>query len=308
MHFNKLDLNLLVALDHMLTLKSVSRASERMSLTQSAMSNALTRLRTYFDDPLLVQVGRRMELTPRAQAMQHSVRDILVRIEATVATDLTFDPSQSTRDFRIILSDFTMSTLMPRVLELADRVSSSIRFQFLPQVESPYQAIEKGDADVLVAPAPLTSPEHPSEYLFSEEYVCITCASSRHHGEPMTMERYAGARHVKMEPTTGAATFEQQWLEKKGIHRDISLTSYTFASLPQLILGSDRIATVHKHMALQYQSLIGVDIHPLPFDMPLLEERIQWHAYRDQDPGIRWLTDLMQSAASSMSSSHLSSP
>ncbi|WP_110674224.1 MULTISPECIES: LysR family transcriptional regulator [Salinicola] len=302
MHFNKLDLNLLVALDHMLTLKSVSRAAERMNLTQSAMSNALTRLRSYFDDPLLVQVGRRMELTPRAQAIKHSVRDILVRIEATVATDLTFDPSQSTRDFRIILSDFTMSTLMPKVLELADNESSSIRFQLLPQIESPYRAIEKGEADVLIAPGALTSADHPSEHLFSEEYVCITCAHSRHHGRLMTMERYTESRHVQMVPTRGGATFEQQWLAQRGIHRDIALTSYTFASLPQLISGSERVATVHKHLALRYRDHVAIDIHPLPFDMPLLEERIQWHAYRDQDPGIRWLTDLMHRAASSMSS------
>ncbi|MGQ7246334.1 LysR family transcriptional regulator [Halomonas sp. V046] len=297
MHFNKLDLNLLVALDHMLTLKSVSRAAERMNLTQSAMSNALTRLRSYFDDPLLVQVGRRMELTPRAQAMKHSVRDILVRIEATVDTDLVFDPSQSTRDFRIILSDFTMTALMPRVLELADAESSSLNFQLLPQVESPHQAIEKGDADVLIAPAPLTSPEHPSAHLFSESYVCITCSRSRHHGKSMTLERYTAARHVQMIPTTGAATFEQQWLEGLGIFRDIALKSYTFASLPHLVVNSDRIATVHRHLAQQYQSILPIEIHSLPFDVPVLEERIQWHAYRDQDPGIRWLTDLMRRAS-----------
>lgn len=297
MHFNKLDLNLLVALDQMLALKSVSQAAERMNLTQSAMSNALTRLRRYFDDPLLVQVGRRMELTPRAQAMQHSVRDILVRIEATVSTDILFDPRRSTRSFRIILSDFIMSTLIPRVLELTDLESSGVSFKFLPQIESPYLAIEKGDADLLVAPAPFTSHEHPSEHLFSEKYVCITCAKSRHHDQAMTLERYSGARHVKMVPPTGADTFEQQWIEKFGIKRDIALTSYTFASLPHLIVGSDRIATVHKHLAEACSTSLPIDIHPLPFDIPILEERIQWHAYRDQDPGIRWLTGIMKRAA-----------
>ena len=70
MRFKRLDLNLLVALDLMLRLQSISRAAEQMNMSQSAMSNALTRLRQYFDDPLLVQVGRRLELTPRAEAMQ----------------------------------------------------------------------------------------------------------------------------------------------------------------------------------------------------------------------------------------------
>ena len=84
MRFKKLDLNLLVALDHMIELRSVSAAADKMFMSQSAMSNALTRLRDYFDDPLLVQVGRRMEVTPRAEAMRPAIRDILVRIEATI--------------------------------------------------------------------------------------------------------------------------------------------------------------------------------------------------------------------------------
>ena len=85
MRFQNLDLNLLSALDKLLRLRSVSRAADEMSITQSAMSNALNRLRQYFDDPLLVQVGRKMVLTPRAEGLAGPVRDILVRIEATVA-------------------------------------------------------------------------------------------------------------------------------------------------------------------------------------------------------------------------------
>ncbi|WNL42586.1 LysR substrate-binding domain-containing protein [Halomonas sp. PAMB 3264] len=238
-----------------------------------------------------------MELTPRAQSMKHSVRDILVRVEATVSTDILFDPSQSTRKFRIILSDFVMSTLIPRVLELIDIKSTGISFSFLPQIETPHLAIEKGDADLLVAPEPLLSTEHPNEHLFNERYVCITCAQSRHHGQEMNLARYCGARHVKMVPSTGAATFEQKWVEKLGIERDIALTSYTFSSLPHLIMGSDRIATVHEQLAETYKESLPIDIHPLPFDIPMLEERIQWHAYRDQDPGIQWLVEMMRRAA-----------
>jgi LysR family transcriptional regulator, nod-box dependent transcriptional activator len=81
MRFNRLDLNLLVALDHLLHLRSVSGAAERLNMTQSAMSNALLRLRQYFDDDLLVKVGRRLELTPRGEALKDAVRDVLVRVE-----------------------------------------------------------------------------------------------------------------------------------------------------------------------------------------------------------------------------------
>ena len=76
----------------MLRLRSISRAAEQMNMSQSAMSNALTRLRQYFDDQILVQVGRRLELTPRAEAMQDAVRDILVRVDAAISSESEFDP------------------------------------------------------------------------------------------------------------------------------------------------------------------------------------------------------------------------
>ena len=84
MRFNKLDLNLLVALDAMLAERSISKAAERLHLSQSAMSNALARLRDYFDDELLVQVGRKLELTPRAETLKESVRDVLVRVDSAI--------------------------------------------------------------------------------------------------------------------------------------------------------------------------------------------------------------------------------
>src|SRR5271166_6166716 len=103
MRFNKLDLNLLVALDHLLHLRSVSAAAARMNMTQSATSNALLRLREYFDDDLLVKMGRRLELTPRAEALRDAVRDVLVRVEWTIATTADFNPTRSNRQFNVLV-------------------------------------------------------------------------------------------------------------------------------------------------------------------------------------------------------------
>src|ERR1700733_5920685 len=99
MRVNKLDLNLLVALDALLTLKNVSRAAERLNVSQSAASNALARLRSYFNDALLVRVGRRMELTPRAEGLQDPLKDVLLRVEATVDSRPQFNAKESNRQF-----------------------------------------------------------------------------------------------------------------------------------------------------------------------------------------------------------------
>ena len=138
MRFKRLDLNLLVALDHLLELQSVSVAADRMHMSQSAMSNALTRLRTYFDDPLLVQVGRKMVLTPRAESMRAPVRDILVRVEATIETDPVFRPEDSDREFSILLSDYTMQVLIPHLFALTHEIVALVLFRLLPQTKKPY--------------------------------------------------------------------------------------------------------------------------------------------------------------------------
>ena len=104
MRFNRLDLNLLVALDALLTECSITKAAGRLNLSPSATSNALARLREYFDDELLVQVGRRMEPTPRAQVLLEAVRDVLVRVDSTIAIQPAFDPPTSDRVFRIFAS------------------------------------------------------------------------------------------------------------------------------------------------------------------------------------------------------------
>nr|MCU0927273.1 LysR family transcriptional regulator [Hydrogenophaga sp.] len=107
------------ALDALLTEKNVTRAGERVFLSQSTMSNALARLREYFDDELLVQVGGRMELTPRAELLHEAVRDVLVRIDTTVAARPAFEPSESDREFTLFVSDYSMEVLIPGMLALA---------------------------------------------------------------------------------------------------------------------------------------------------------------------------------------------
>jgi DNA-binding transcriptional LysR family regulator len=271
-----------------------------MNMSQSAMSNALTRLRAYFDDALLVQVGRRMELTPRADAMRHSVRDILVRVEATISSEVEFDPSTSTREFRILLSDYSMTTVMPRVLALAARRQARVRFRLLPQTEFPYVSIERGDADLLIAPGMFVSRDHPNELLYEDNFVCVAWARGRFGRGTLSEEDYRGARHVRMVPPTVPTSFETEFLAQHGIEHEIEVCCYSFAALPHLVVGTDRLATVHGLLARQAATGLPITVHKLPFSAPALDQRIQWHAHKNQDPGIRWLRSLMLEVAQAL--------
>lgn len=301
MRFNKLDLNLLVALDALLTERNITRAAERIHLSQSAMSNALGRLRDYFDDELLVQVGRRMEPTPRADVLRDAVRDVLMRIDTTIAALPEFDPSASEREFTLFVSDYSMEVLIPHALALASRQRSKVRFRLLPQVASPHRALERGEADLLIIPKAFVSPDHPGVVLFKEDFVCVIWRESQLARAELTIERYVDAGHVVMQPLeTNQPAFEDWFIQRYGISRRNQVLSYCFGVMPFLVVGTELIATVHARLARRLQPALPIALVPVPLPMPELEQTMQWHRYRSQDPGLVWLRALMQQAALAM--------
>lgn len=301
MRFNKLDLNLLVSLDALLAERSITRAGERVHLSQSAMSNALSRLREYFDDELLVQVGRQMEPTPRAEMLQEAVRDVLVRIDTSIAAQPHFDCTASDREFTLLISDYSMDVLMPHALALAARQHSTVRFKLLPQTASPSRALERGEADLLVIPKAFCSTDHPTEVLFNDDFACVVWNESSHARTPMTFERYASAGHAVMLPyQTDQPAFESWFVQRYGLSRRIEVTTYSFAVLPFLVVGTERVATVHAMLARRMQPASPVALLPMPLPMPPLEQAIQWHRHRTRDPGLMWLRSLMRQAAQAM--------
>lgn len=297
MRFKKLDLNLLVALDHMIELRSVSAAADKMFMSQSAMSNALTRLRVYFDDPLLVQVGRRMEVTPRAEAMRPAIRDILVRIEATIDSRPEFVPETSTREFNILLSDYSLRVLMPVVFRMLSAQRSTVKLNLHAQTESPQILLDRGEIDLLLTPRQFLSGEHPSTLLHFERYVTVAWAGGKYGNTVMDREVYEAASHVIMVPTSAAKSLETSLLAEAGVTRRIDVRTFSFATLPHLITGTDRIATIHERIAKLVAPQSELVIYPLPVDLPPMEQMMQWHAYRERDPGLVWLRNLMAEAA-----------
>lgn len=297
MRFNKLDLNLLVALDHLLQLQNVSAAAERMNMTQPAMSNALFRLRDYFNDDLLVKIGRRMELTPRGEALKDAVRDVLVRVEWTVATPSQFDPARSERQFTILVSDYTLATLVPALLARCQEVSDSVRFNFLHQVAGPERLLDRGDVDLLIIPSEFASRRHPSEAILEEEFCAIVWSEGKLAQRRLSRRDFLAASHVVMQTPGGAQSLESVFFKQHDLVRRNDVTTYSFSTIPQLIVGTDRIATIHRRLARQAQRALPIKILELPFRLPKMEQSVQWHKYRSQDAGLIWLRGLIREVA-----------
>lgn len=305
MRFNKLDLNLLVALDALLTERSITRAAERLHMSQPAMSNAVARLRSYMDDPLVVRVGRKLELTPRAERLKETVRDLLVRIDSTITAPPVFDPARSNRRFTLIVSDYTSQIIMPRVLRQAEQLGSqtSLRMIRLDDTQSSVRLLERGEADLLLIPQPYVSPLHPSEYLMSEDHVALVWRDAAVARCPLDLEAYCEARHVLFQLVGhDEPAYEQWFIDRVGTSRKAGALTYGFGAMPFLVIGTELIATVHRRMAMQLVGVLPLVIRELPFEMPPLELAVQWHAQREDDPGLCWLRQLVQNAADEVKS------
>src|SRR6202047_3266645 len=152
MRYHKLDLNLLTALKALLAEKNVTRAGESVHVTQSAMSGILARLRDYFGDPLIGQVGRKMELTPLAESLVEPVTDVLLRIDATIATRPEFNPLTTQRQFSVVASDYSINVLLLDVLRRIHREAPGMSVEFRSPSEAAAAELEAGEGELIVHP------------------------------------------------------------------------------------------------------------------------------------------------------------
>jgi DNA-binding transcriptional LysR family regulator len=301
MRFKKLDLNLLVALDTLLTVQSITKGAEQLNMSPSALSNSLSRLRDYFEDDLLTQIGRRMVITPMGESLKANVRNALNNIESTILVQPSFDPKTTDRIFSVFCSDYTQTVLAPHALEIVGKKQSTARFQFLAQVENPDEQLEQGKADLLIIPSDFVSSRHPSKVLYEEEFVCVVWKDSKIAKGKLTTEKYAEAGHVLMRPAVVKKDFfETSFAQKYGIKRRLIATTFSFASLPALVIGSENIATIHARLARKMAKVWPLKILPLPFDIPPMKQCVQWHQYRNNDEGLIWLIDTLKTAAINM--------
>jgi DNA-binding transcriptional LysR family regulator len=298
MHFKGLDLNLLVALDVLLQEKNTTRAGERLNLSQSAMSGALGRLREYFNDELLVQAGRSLVLTPLAQTLIEPVIEILQRVETTIATRSRFDPASSTRRFTIMASDYAMTVLMPEVLRRAGSEAPGVTFALRQTVLTWQEELARGALDYVLIPATFASEQHGQAPLFREGFTCVVWAENTQVGNELPLDQYLALGHVGVAfgPTL-TPSIEQALLQQYGYRCRLEVIAPTFALLPQLLIGTNRIATMHTRLAKLAAESLPLRLLPPPVELPPMTEVMQWPLPHTEEPGSRWLRAILQETA-----------
>lgn len=298
MQFRGLDLNLLVSLDVLLRERSITRAGERLGLSQPAASGALARLRDYFNDPLLVQVGRQLMPTPLAESLAVPVAELLQQIQATVTTKAAFDPATSERRFSIMASDYAFTILMPPVLSRIEREAPRVSLQLRQLSPIWHEELGRGDLDFVIIPDSYQLAVHPNVALFTDGFTCVVWAKNEQVGATLSLDQYLALGHVVVTLTgVHEQSFDEWFLKKSGHARRAEVVAPTYAMVPTLVVGSHRLATTWIRLARIASAHLPLRLVPPPVDIPSFREVLQWPAHRDTDPGSRWLREILRDEA-----------
>jgi LysR family transcriptional regulator, nod-box dependent transcriptional activator len=296
MDLHLFDLNLLVALDALLTERNVTRAGNRLNLSQSAMSGALARLRHYFHDELLVPVGRQMVLTPVAETLVEPVRDILLRVRGTLGSKPSFDPATAKRHLSLAVSDYVTEILVADVLREARREAPHITFELRQVGRQAAEDLESGELDFLVSPEGYVSADQPTEVLFEDTYTCVVWAGNKAVGTSVTVEEYLNLGHVVVNVAGGEppSNYDEQFLRRSNFKRRVEVSVPTFSLAPQLVVGTDRATTITTRLAAKYAEFMPLRLIPLPIAIPPMIEMLQWHRVHEYDPAHHWFRRLLR--------------
>jgi LysR family transcriptional regulator, mexEF-oprN operon transcriptional activator len=289
-NLGRLDLNLLVALDALLTERSVTLASARIGVGQSAMSHNLARLRLLFRDELLTRAPNGMRPTPRALALIEPVRRALAQIQEMMLPDEAFDPATAPRVFRIGLSDSVEVGLVPALLAHLCENAPGIRLQ-LRSIDR-FRIVDELDADRLdlgVGVFTEGQTQHKRRRLYTDTFLCMFNAELVGVSPPISLDDYVRLPHVLASLPGDARGIVDDALAKLGLERTIALTTPHLLAVPFVVRGAPVITTMRSDVVHFFAEALGLDISPAPVELPALPVSLLWHASYDRDPAHRWL-------------------
>lgn len=290
-NLTSIDLNLLVAFDALIAERSVTRAADRVSLTQSGMSRALSRLREAFDDPLFVRTRREMVPTPRAEDLAGPIRETLQAFEALLNSTKGFDPATSDRSFKLASDDYASSLMVPRFAERIFGASSSLSFEVVSLFPAMFDQLDDGALDLVLLPEP---PAHrPSlrvQRLLQESFTAVVRAG--HPGlrdGAMSLAAYANHPHVLISPGGKLDAPVDATLKDHGFTRRVALRMSNFQAAAQVVEHSDMIMTLPSRLVDLVEDRSDVVRVDVPLEIEGFGLYQVWHSRLDRDPGHRWL-------------------
>jgi DNA-binding transcriptional LysR family regulator len=307
-NFRTLDLNLLRVFDAVMAEGSLTRAAERLAITQPAASHALKRLHATVGEELLLRTAFGMRPTARAEALWPQVRAALTQLQGAFSPP-SFDPGRDAATFNIAMADATAAMLLPDLISAIESVRALANIRVLPlTTRDPRRLVEEADADLAVGYFPNAIAAIVAQggdatlhhrQLYATEYVCVMRHDHPLADRELTLETFVEAHHLLVTFSGRAHGFVDEALAALGRQRRIVLTVNQFATAGSVVARSDLLTVLPR----QFLPATGVEHRlvqkPLPLALASVNVEMMWHLRKDDDPAHRWLRERVMDAAAS---------
>ncbi|WP_460071540.1 LysR family transcriptional regulator [Streptomyces sp. YKOK-I1] len=290
MNLSRLDLNLVLALRALLEERNVTRAGERIGLSQPAMSAALARLRRHFDDELLARTGNAYELTPLGVALRDRSATACDLLERVFASQAEFEPAVENREFTLLASDYGAAVFGAALARSVHREAPGIRFTF----RNPTPDVVENTATTLSTVDGLLLPHgvidgFPAVDLHQDRWLCLVADDHPDVGHDVTLDHLARLPWAVYQRPYDAPVARQ--LSMLGISPRVEVSVQTFQLLPHMVEGTRRVAMIQERLARKAVRAAAVRVLPCPFEAVPVQEALWWHPVHAQDAAHIWLRE-----------------
>ena len=294
-----MDLNLLVALDALLTEVNVTRAGERVGLSQSGMSGALGKLRVVVGDELLARAGREYRLTAKAAELVEPVRRILAEIDSMLASRSAFDPATSAREFTIAMSDYFAVVMLNSIVRELSEAAPNLRLRIEP-LKDPQEQLRAGAVDVMVEPRGVVT-DHPAITIMRDEWVLVADRDNELVHDGLTRDEFRSLTFVGYARGGATGSLAERYLATVGLELNTEIVVENLVTGCLIVRGTERVAIVPRRLAVEFEDVAKVRTVRIPYDIPLLQESLVWNRVNQNEPGNVWIRSFIEAVTASAS-------
>lgn len=299
LNIKNLDLNLLIVFTTLWDIRNVTRASERLSLTQPAVSHALRRLRERLGDPLFINGRDGLLPTPRATELIGPVREALEKIDQALQGGPSFVPAVAQREFRIAAGDFVEFALLPKLTERIATTAPGIVLKVVhfPAITNLPALLEQGAIDLAIGALPQLAVNLCSEPLVDLHFCTLIWKRERLASKRFPLALYLERQHVVLDSQTYGGNIVDQTLAAHGYRRRIGAQVQSMLTMPAIAARTGFCCTVPRQIGTTFAEVFGLSRHEPPIELPVRPLIAYWHTRFDADPGLLWLREQVRLSA-----------
>ena len=290
--FSHIDLNLLKLFDALLKERSVTRAGQKLGLSQPAASRGLARLRRLLNDRIVVRTSQGLELTPRAAALSESVARLLEDARSIVAPAV-FEPSEASGRFTIATTDHMTLLLLPRLLSKLAELAPGLDLEISAPSGNNVNLVAQGDVDLAIGVYDNLPARFHHRPLYDEDLVCLVRRDHPVLDEQWTLERFISWPHISVIITGYGRSTVDEALAQQGLSRRTAVRLPHFLAAPMLVAESDMILSLPRRLAHRIAISTPVEVLEIPLKIEKFSPSMIWHERWHDDSAHIWLRKLI---------------